>query len=114
MDGSAHPQQAPLKLHDETWAGILRNQGPRIFQEVEIVPVCAVAVACPSRPDHSPEPPGPGRIIRNMLGWSQMEKTDKSELWFFWGALQGENLFASLDAIEVATAHQVCGGLSHP
>ena len=28
------------------------------------------AVACPSCPDHSPEPPGPGRMIRNMLGWS--------------------------------------------
>ena len=38
VDESAHPQQTPLKLHDETWAGILRNQGPRIFWEVEIVP----------------------------------------------------------------------------
>ena len=38
VDEFAHPQQAPLKLHDETWAGILRNQGLRISQEVEIVP----------------------------------------------------------------------------
>ena len=44
----ASPQQAPLKLHDETWAGLLCNQGPKIFREVEIVPGCAVAVACPS------------------------------------------------------------------
>ena len=99
MDVSAHTQQASPKLHEEMWAGILRNQGPRIFQEVEIVPGCAVAVACPSCPDHSPEPPGPGRIIRNMLGWSQMEKTDKSELWLFRGALKGKNLYSSLCAV---------------
>ena len=50
----------PLKLHVETWEGLLRNQGPKIFREVEIVPVCAVKVACPSCPDYSPEPPGTG------------------------------------------------------
>ena len=56
----ASPQQASLKLHDETWAGLLKNQGPRIFREVEIIPGCAVRVACPSCPDYYPEPPGPG------------------------------------------------------
>ena len=96
VDESAHLQQTPLKLYDETWAGLLRNQGPRIFQEVEIVLVCTVAVACPSCPDHSPEPPGPGRIIRNMLGWSLLEETDRSGVWLFRGALQGENLFLPL------------------
>ena len=98
VDESAHPQQTPLKLHGETWAGLLRNHGPKIFREVEIVPGCAVAVARPSCPDYSPEPPGPGRIIRNMLGWTLEEKTDQSGVWVFRGALQGENLFSSLDA----------------
>ena len=42
------------------------------------MPGCAVSVACPSCLDHSPEPAGPGRIIRNMLGWSQLEKTARS------------------------------------
>ena len=56
----------------------MRNQGPKIFREVEIVPGCAVRVACPSCPDYSPEPPGPRRIIRNMLGWSLLEKTERS------------------------------------
>ena len=69
----ASPQQASLKLHDETWAGLLKNQGPRIFREVEIIPGCAVRVACPSCPDYYPEPPGPGIVIRNMLGWSKLE-----------------------------------------
>ena len=46
----------------------LIKQGPWILREEEIVSGCAVLVACPSCPDHSPEPPGPGRIIRNMLG----------------------------------------------
>ena len=56
----ASPQQAPGSLHGEVWASILQKQGPKIFREVEIVPGCAVTVACPSCPSHSPEPPGPG------------------------------------------------------
>ena len=92
----ASPQQASLKLHDETWAGLLKNQGPRIFREVEIIPGCAVRVACPSCPDYYPEPPGPGIVIRNMLGWSKLEKTERSGV--FRGALQGEKLFSLLDA----------------
>ena len=94
----ASPQQAPGSLHGEVWASILQNQGPKIFREVEIIPGCAVTVACPSCPDHSPEPPGPGRIIRNMLGWSLEEKNVVgSGVWLFRGALQGKNLFSSLD-----------------
>ena len=46
--GSTPTQQTPLKLHAETWEGLLCNQGPKIFREVEIVPGCAVKVACPS------------------------------------------------------------------
>ena len=80
-----------LKLHEETWEGLLCNQG--IFKEVEIVPGCVVKVACPSCPDYSPEPPGPDRVIRNMIGWSLQEQTDRSGVWLFRGALQGENLF---------------------
>ena len=94
----ASPQQAPGSLHGEVWASLLQNQGPKIFREVEIVPGCAVTVACPSCPDHSPEPPGPGRIIRNMLGWSLEEKNVMgSGVWLFRGALQGKNLFSSFD-----------------
>ena len=94
--GSAHTQQTPFKLHVETWEGLLLNQGRKIFREVKIVPGCAVRVACPSCPDYSPEPLGPDRIIRNMLGWSFLEKTERSGVWVFRGALQGENLFSSL------------------
>ena len=90
----AHPQQTP---HVETWEGLLCNQGPKIFREVEIVPGCAVQVACPTCPEYSPEPPGPGRAIRNMLGWSQLERTERSGVWLFRGALQGKNLFSSFD-----------------
>ena len=94
----ASPQQAPGRLHDETWEGLLTNQGPRISRVVEIIPGCAVRVACPSCPDYSPEPPGTGRVIRNMLGWSKLEETERSGVWVFRGALQGKNLFSSLDA----------------
>ena len=95
--GSAHSQQTSLKLHVETWEGVFGNQGPKIFREVEVVPGCAVRVACPSCPDSSPEPPGPGRIIGNMLGWSLLEETEGSGVWIFRGAIQGKNLFSSLD-----------------
>ena len=78
----------------ETWEGSLCNQGPMIFREVEIVPGCAVRVACASCPDYYPEPPGPGRIIRK--GWSQLEKTARSGVWLFWGASEERIFFLSL------------------
>ena len=87
--GSAHFQQTLVKLHAETWEGLRRNQGPKIF--------LAVQVACPSCPDHSPEPPGTGKVIRNMLGWTLEEKTVGSGVWLFRGALKGKNLYSSLD-----------------
>ena len=95
---SAHTQQTPLKLHAETWEGLLRNQGPKIFLEMEIVPGCAVRVACPSCPDYSPEPPGPGRIIRNMIGWSLLEKTERSGVWVFRGAFRESSAFFAFAA----------------
>ena len=64
---------------------------------MEIVPGCAVSVARPSGPDNYPEPPGPGKVVRNRLGWSKLEKTKRSGVWLFRGALQGENLFSLLD-----------------
>ena len=94
----ASPQQAPGSLHEEVWTSILQNQGPKIFREVEIISGCAATVACPSCPDHSPEPPGPGRIIRNMLAWSLVEKNEVGcGVWLFRGAFQGGNLFSLLD-----------------
>ena len=85
-------------MHFETWAGFLQELGLRIFQEMEIILGCAVTVNCPSCPFNSPVSPGPGIVIRNMLGWSQEEKTVRSGVWLFRGALQGENLFISLCA----------------
>ena len=94
----ASPQQTSSKLHVEVWEGLLSNQGMRFSQEEEIVPGCVVSGARPSCLDDPPEPPGPGRIIRNMFGWSQLEKTVRSGVWLFRGALRGENLFSSLCA----------------
>ena len=98
VDEHAHTQQASLKLHEETWAGHLQKPGLKISQEVEIVPGCAVRVACLSCPEYSPGPLGPGRVIRHMLGWTLEEKTFGSGIWLFRGALRGENLFSSLDS----------------
>ena len=86
-------QQTSPKLHEETWAGLLKNQGLRISQEVDIIPECAVPVAGPACLDHSPVSPGPGRVIRNTLGWSQLEKTVWSGVWLFRGAIEGRIFF---------------------
>ena len=98
VENLASPQQAPGSLHDEMWASTFQKQGSQIFREMEIVPGCAVRVACPSCPDYSPEPPRPHRIIGNMLGWSLLEETARSGVWVFRGALQGEerNFFLSM------------------
>ena len=97
----ASPQQAPGSLHEEVWTSILCNQGPKISREFEIIPGCVVSVACPACPDYSPEPPGPGRIIRNMIGWSLLEKNEVgSGVRLFRGALQGRIFFLPLTMLE--------------
>ena len=85
VDEYAHPHQAPLKLHVETWAGLLRNQGLQFSQEKEIVPECAVAVACPSCLDNSPELPGPGRVIWMKPRCAEGEVTTAANLNLFRG-----------------------------
>ena len=74
----ASPQQTSSKLHVEVWEGLLSNQGMIFSPEQEIVTGCFISGARPSCLDGSPEPPGPGRVIRNMFGWSQLEKTARS------------------------------------
>ena len=89
-------QQAPEKLHVETWAGRKQGPGLRISQEVEIVPECAVTVSSPSCLFSAPVSHEQGRVIRNMLGWSLVETTVGSGAWLFRDAPKGENLFSSL------------------
>ena len=83
----ASPQQAPRSLHGEIWASLDDCMSRR--GQAFCVPGCALVVACPSCPDNSLESPGPGRIIRNMLGWTLEEKTFGSGVRLFRGALQG-------------------------
>ena len=86
------PQQQARKVHGEMWAGLLKKQGPRISQEVEIIPGCAAMVACPSCHDNYLEPTGPGRWVGH--NW----RKPFGPVWLFRGALQGESLFSSLVA----------------
>ena len=46
----------------------------------------------------TPVSPGPGSDVRNMFGWSQLGKTARLGVWWFWGALKGENVFSLLAA----------------
>ena len=115
VDEFVHSQQAPRKLHEQTWAGFLNNQGLKFSQELEIMRGCAVAVARPSCPDDSLVSPGAGRVIRNMLGWSLLEKTEGSRVWMFRSPLNGENIFFFLRSgrlgKEEIVPHSVVGPL---
>ena len=98
VDEFAHPQQAPPKLHEETWAGLLNRQGPRISREVEIIPgvlprwlVLRVLITLLCHLSQA-------ELFGTWLGWSQLGKTVRSGVWLFRCALQGENLFSSLVA----------------
>ena len=72
-------QQAPGRLHVETWTGRGGNPSLQISQEVEIMPGCADMVTRLPPPFFSSVSPGPGRKVRNGIGWSLMEKTARSE-----------------------------------
>ena len=87
--------QEPESLHVEAWADAqcLPQKG---FQVQEDEARCA-SVSFPScYSDLTSVLPGPGSEIGRQLGWTQLEKTGRSGVWFFRGAYQGEDLFSSL------------------
>ena len=91
-------QQAPGRLHVETWAGRNGNPSLPISRVVEILPgVCGYGDLLPS-PFFSSVSPGPGREVRNGMGWSLMEKTARSGVWLFRGALRGSSAFFAFAA----------------
>ena len=91
-------QQAPGRLHVETWAGRNKNSNLPISQVVEILPGCADMVTCLLPPFFSSVSPGPGREVRNGMGWSLLEKTARSGVWLFRGALRGNSAFFAFAA----------------
>ena len=77
-------QQAPGRLH------VRRGQDEGcvpISQVVEIMLGCADMVTRLLPPFFSSVSPGPGREVRNGMGWSLLEKTARSGVWLFRGAL---------------------------
>ena len=56
-------QQAPGRLHVETWAGRNENSNLPISQVVEIMSGCVDMVACLLPPFFSSVSPGPGREV---------------------------------------------------
>ena len=71
-------QQAPGRLHVETWAGRDGNASLSISQVVKIMPGCADMVTRLLPPLFSSVSLGPGGEVRNGTGWSLMEKTARS------------------------------------
>ena len=94
----ASPQQAPGRLHVETWAGRHGNPSLPISQVVEIMSGCADMVTRLPPPFISSVSPGPGREVRNLMGWSLLEKTARSGVWLFWGALRESSAFFAFAA----------------
>ena len=95
------------KVHGEMWAGLLKKHGPRTSQEVEIVPVCAAIVVCPSSPDNSLEPPGPGRWVGHNwrkpfgLGYGCSGVPSKERIFF-------SSLVAAGDWVRKGSYHTAC------
>ena len=83
-------------LHVETWAGAQGSLPQRVSQVQEYGARYALVSSPSFYSDLTPVLPGPGSEVGRKLEWTQMEKTDRSGVWFFRGALQGEDLFSSL------------------
>ena len=98
MEKPASLQQAPGRLHVETWAGRVGKPSLPISQVVEIMPGCADMVTR-LPPLFSSVSPGPGREVRNGMGWSLMEKTARSGVWLFRGALLGNSAVFAFAAL---------------
>ena len=81
------------KLHVEQWAGRDGSLSLPISQAVEIVTVCRLPP-----PFFASLSPGPGWEVRNGIGWTSLEKTARSGMWWLRGALGGESLFFALSA----------------
>ena len=91
-------QPASGKVHVETWAGGKRGPSLMISQAKKIQSRCVVSVFSPRLPFFAPVLPGPGREIRRMMGWTDVEKTARSGVWWFRSALQRFELFPVLSA----------------
>ena len=87
--------QEPESLHVEAWADA--QCLPQKGSQVQGVTARCASVSFPSCfSDLTSVLPRPGSEIRQRLGWTQLEKTGGSGVWFFRGAYQGEDLFSSL------------------
>ena len=87
--------QEPESLHVEAWADAptLPQKGSQV-QEIKARCASVFFPSCYS--DLTSVLPGPGSEIRRQLGWTQLEKTGGSGVWFFRGAFQGEDFCSSL------------------
>ena len=79
----ASVKQAPGRLHVETWAGRGGNPSLWISHGVDILPGCADMVT--SLPDSflSSVSPGPGREVRNWLGWTPLRPFFPDQVFLF-------------------------------
>ena len=93
-------QQAPGKLHVETWAGRVGNLSLPISKAVEIMLGCADIVTRLPPPFFSSVSPRPGREVGNGIGWTSLEKTARSGVWLFRCALTGSSAFLRLLHLE--------------
>ena len=79
--------QEPRSLHVEAWAGLQGCPPQEGFQVRDFTVGCA-SVSFPACSSVLTSVlPGPGCENRKQLGWTQLEKTEKSGVWFFPGCL---------------------------
>ena len=76
-------QQLSGRMHVGTWAGGNKSLNLKISQGKEIMARCAVSGSSRRIPFVTPVLPGPGSDIRMKMGWTVLEKTRNSGVWFF-------------------------------
>ena len=96
----------------ETWAGCNDSLRLKISQVQEIQIRCAVSVLSPRTSVFTPGLPGPGSEIGRRMEWLHKEKTERSGLWWFPGALKKRDMFpvlcAAVDLVRKGSYHTAC------
>ena len=91
-------QQASGRMHGEAWARSFAVPLSCDFHGAgNPTRVCCHVPRLPT-PFFPPEPPGPSREVRSWIGRTPLEKTSRSGVWLFRGALMGERVFSAFSA----------------
>ena len=80
----------------QAWVGLVQSSSLQLSHGVEIGPGCVATVSHLPIPDFAFSSPGCSSEVRRWLGWTLVEKTDRSGVWLFRGAFRGGGVLSAL------------------